>query len=413
MLPSISRIEEEQVVQPEPESVHFVCYECCVAPLLQVLVTRQAVKATCSLCGSSDIRCVGTGSDDFMLAIKALIRYNFGEWQYHSKLGDGSLEGLFFADPNPILKINPAQEAIDREDVILSFLDHVNVRQMQVELFTAYGREIYKYYPHTPVSAGESGTLNSAKRALAEKNHFLVEDEYEKIFRPVMPYLASTVNAGTRWHRARMGAKQRAADFEDVGGPPTYFYEAHKDKSIGAPPVGVAAAGRVNRPGVSYLYLASDPATAAAEIRPHPGELVSVGCFEVTRNLRIVDLRAHDLTKLWRTDDELEMLELIIAMEKMFATAAPPSNRSAYTVTQFLGELFRRLGFDGVMFRSTVGEGENLVVFDPAHSKWIDGSSRVIEVKKVSYEWVDVQLFDGSKRYDIDYDHIAKRSDAK
>lgn len=389
-----------------PASDYFVCYDCCAAPLLQELVVRHGKIACCNLCGASGAKCIGTGGDDFLLAIKALIRYHFGEWQYHSKLGDGSLEGLFFVSPNPILKINPKQEDIDREAVILSFLDDVNDRQMQVEIFTAYGRDIYNYYPHTPVSAGESGILESAKKALAEKNYFLVEDEYEAILRPVIPYISSTVTAGTRWHRARMGAKQRAARYDEIGAPLRYFYEPHKDKAIGSPPVGVATAGRVNRPGVSYLYLASDPATAAAEIRPHPGELVSVGDFEVTKELRIVDLRSHDLTKLWRNDSELTMLELIIAMERVFATAAPPSNRSAYTLTQFLGEIFRRIGFDGVMFRSTVGDGDNLVAFNPDHADWISGSSRVIDVKRVHYEWVDVDLFEDAKDYDIDFDRL-------
>jgi RES domain-containing protein len=391
---------------PEVDSFHFVCSECCVPPLLQELVARHGVPGGCSLCGVTEVKCICTKVDDFLLAVKALIRYNFGEWQYHSKLGDGSLEGLFFLDPNPILKINPSQTNLDREDVILSFLDDVNDRQLQIEVFTAYGRDIYNYYPHTPVSYGESDVLRKAHTALRERNHFLVEEEYESIFGPVMPHVSSIVDAGSRWHRARMGAKRRAANFQDIGGPSIYFYEPHQENSLGAPPVGMAAGGRVNRPGVSYLYLASDLETAAAEIRPHPGEFVSVGCFDITKDLKVVDLRTHDLRKLWRTDEELEMLELIVAMEKIFATAAPPSNRGPYTVTQFLGELFRRLGFEGVMFRSTVGEGENLVVFDPTHSKWVDGSCRAIDVRKVSYEWVDVQLFDKSKHYDIDFNNV-------
>ncbi|RYG38294.1 MAG: RES domain-containing protein [Burkholderiales bacterium] len=398
------------MVDSAPDNENYVCHDCCVAPLLQELVVMQGSSATCSLCGAKAARCADTTTDDFLLAIKALIRYHFGEWQYHSKLGDGSLETLFFIDPNPILKINPDQEDVDREGVILSFLDDINTRQMQVEVFTAYGRDIYNYYPHTPISAGESNTLGRATAALAEKNYFLVEDEYEKLLRPVMPYVSTTVAEGTRWHRARMGATLRAADFREVGAPPSYYYEPHKGKSLGSPPVGTATIGRVNRPGVSYLYLASDASTATAEIRPHPAELVSVGCFDIRKNLRVVDLRTHDLRKLWRSDAELEMLEQIIAMEKMFSTAAPPSNRGAYTTTQFLGEIFRRLDFEGVIFRSTVGQGDNLVIFDPAQASWVEGSSRAIDVKKVSYELVDVQLFDESEQYDVDYSVMARRS---
>ncbi|MFM0471101.1 RES family NAD+ phosphorylase [Paraburkholderia strydomiana] len=339
-----------------------------------------------------------------MLAVKALIRYHFGEWQYHSKLGDGTLESLFVIDPNPILKINPAQDPVEREDVVLSLLHDVNDRLPQIEVFTAYGRDIYNYMPKTPVSSGESRTLDGARRALLERNHFLVEADYINAIRPVVSYVSRTLAAWTRWHRARLGATTRAANFREIGAPPSYFYQPHADKTLGAPPVGSTNAGRANRPGVSYLYLASDAVTAAAEIRPHPGEMVSLGGFELTREQRIVDLRAHDLTRLWQSDQELDMLELIIGMEKAFATTAPPSNRSAYTLTQFLVELFRQLAFDGVLFRSTVGDGDNLVLFDPAAAAWVPGSSRVIDVTKVRYDFVDRQLFDDAAEYDIDYD---------
>ncbi|WP_197520399.1 RES family NAD+ phosphorylase [Paraburkholderia tropica] len=383
---------------------HFVCIDCCTAPLLRQLAASSGIRAICGLCGSNDATCADTGTDDFLLVIKALIRYHFGEWQYHSKLGDGSLESLFFHDPNPIIRISPKQDPGDREDVVLSFLNDVNTRQMQIEIFTAYGRAIYNHRPKTPISAGESAVLAMARKALTERNHFLVEAEYVNVLRPVVPYVASVVAAGTRWHRARLGAKERAANFREIGGPPSYFYQPHQDKTLGAPPVGATTAGRLNRPGVSYLYLASDAATAAAEIRPHPGELVSLGCFILADDRRIADLRSHDLTKLWRSDQELDMLELVIAMENAFATAAPPSNRSAYTVTQFLGELFRQLGFDGVRFRSTVGDGDNLVLFDPASAAWEDGSSRVIDVKRVRYELIDREKFDQNEQYDIDFD---------
>lgn len=383
--------------------MHCVCYDCCEAPLLKQLVVQSGLTAKCSLCSRSNLACADVGTDDFILAIKALIRYHFGEWQYHAKLGDGSLEGLFFdINPNPILRINPEQEPVDREDVILTFLDHVNDRQMQIEVFTAYGRDIYGYMPKTPVSAGESSILASARERLREQNHFLVEAGFIKDIRPAVAYATSSVASGTRWHRARLGAPRRAANFHEIGAPPSYYYEPFQNQTLAAPPVGSTSAGRANRPGVSYLYLASDAETAAAEIRPHPGERVSLGCFTLTREQRVIDLRSHDLTKLWRSDEELQLLELIIAMERAFATAAPPSNRSAYTVTQFLGEIFRQLGFDGVRFRSTVGDGDNLVLFDPSNAAWIEGSSRVIDVKRVRYEWADLEMFDPAKRYDTD-----------
>lgn len=45
------------------------------------------------------------------------------------------------------------------------------------------------------------------------------------------------------------------------------------------------------RIGYSYLYLGSLPATAAAEVRPHTGEVACVADFTVAPPLNAVDLR--------------------------------------------------------------------------------------------------------------------------
>ncbi|WP_354517174.1 MULTISPECIES: RES family NAD+ phosphorylase [unclassified Luteibacter] len=345
-----------------------------------------------------------TVHDEFVLAIKALIRYHFGEWEYHGQLGDGSLSGLFFINPNPLLKISAKQSALDREELVMSFIDDIVERAPEIEIITAFGRDIYNYPPMTPISSTTSEAVRRAIELLKERNHFLVEAEYIEVIRPVVPYVSGRVPAQSRWFRARLGAKQRAASITYVGAPLDYVYQPHEGADIGAPPVGTTSAGRANRPGVSYLYLASNSDTAAAEIRPHPGEMVSLGCFELARDLRVADIRTHDLTKLWHSDEELSMLELIATMEQAFSTAAPPSNRSMYTLTQFMAEIFRQLGFDGLLFRSTVGDGHNLVVFDPSLANWVDGASKVIDVKRVVYETVERLIYDPTKHYDLNFD---------
>lgn len=389
-------------------SEYFLCHECCIASLLKRVVANQGVVHTCSLCGATKAKCASTLLPEFVVAIKALIRYHFGEWEYHSKLGDGSLQNLFFADPNVFLRIIPGQEDIDREEIILSFLDDIIEEQPQIELITAFGRDIYNYLPKNPVSYGRSRTLAHAREALRQKNHFLVESEFIKAFEPAVPHISVTLDAGTRWFRARQSAKLRAANIVRVGEAMKNYYEPHTHQALGAPPVGSPAAGRVNRPGVSYLYLATDATTAASEIRPHPGELLSIGCFDLSIKQHVADLRGHDLEKLWRSDEELDLLELIIAMENAFATAAPPSDRGPYSITQFLGEVFRQLRFDGVLFRSTVSDGDNLVLFDPSAVAWAEGTSAVREVKRVLYEFEDLAMFDPKAEYDFDYDRMRR-----
>ena len=48
---------------------------------------------------------------------------------------------------------------------------------------------------------------------------------------------------------------------------------------LGAPPSAVATPGRANPRGISYLYMASNEATAIAEVRPHVGDRVVCGEF--------------------------------------------------------------------------------------------------------------------------------------
>lgn len=109
-----------------------------------------------------------------------------------------SLEKLFFTDPNPLLRIIPGQEDVDREDIVLSFLDDIIDQQPQIELVTAFGRDIYNYLPKNPVSYGRSRTLANAREALRQRNHFLVEAEFIKAFEPAVPHISVTLDVGTR-----------------------------------------------------------------------------------------------------------------------------------------------------------------------------------------------------------------------
>lgn len=64
------------------------------------------------------------------------------------------------------------------------------------------------------------------------------------------------------------------------------------DRELGAPPSGRSQGGRMNFPGVSVFYGADRDTVALAEIRPLVGNQVLVGCFEITRKLRLLNLDA-------------------------------------------------------------------------------------------------------------------------
>jgi hypothetical protein len=380
--------------------MHAICESCSNAPLLKELVRRSSKIGRCNVCLKFEAKVLKTSDPVFILAIKALIRYYYSEWDYHGRLGGESFQTLLSVD-NPILRVNPKLDPFKFEEFLLSFLDKIG-NDKKITLFTAYGRAIYLYRAMRAVSEGESALIEAVSDALKQRNHFLVEAEFLDRFKEIEESVTIIVAQGTEWYRARIGAERRAADAVYSPNKNSFYYEPYSDIALGAPPVGTTSAGRLNRPGVSYLYVASNVETAIAEVRPHPGEFISIGAFSITADQRVADLSNHRIEDLFRNDKQLEILETIIAIENAFATAAPPSDRQVYSLTQFLAETFRRLGFDGVKFRSTVASGANLVLFDPAASAWVPKSSRVVEVSRVLYKHENRNLHDPDEIYEVD-----------
>lgn len=387
--------------------MHAICESCCKANLIKFLIQKSTLVGQCSVCKILDAQVVETNERDFVLAIKSLIRYHHSERDYHGRLGGETLQTLFTTADNPFINVNPKLDDLEFEEFLLSFLENIDDDQ-QISLFTAYGRDIYNYFDKRAIRYGDCPEVETVASELSKRNHFLVEADFEERFKIISEYVSQTIDAGAIWHRARIGATVKAAMSDFSSMQETYYYKPYSDQTLSAPPVGTTSAGRMNRPGVSYLYLASDQDTAVAEVRPHPAEIVSLGSFSLTIEQKIADLSNHQLMKLFRTDKELEILQMIISMERAFSMAAPPSNRQLYSLTQFLAEMLRRLGFDGVKFTSTVGKGINLLLFNPDVVTWVPDSSRVVEVHRVIYEHEDKKLHDPEGKYDIDFSDIGR-----
>lgn len=237
-------------------------------------------------------------------------------------------------------------------------------------------------------------------RDLKEKNYFLVEPEYEQYFNEIKKYIENNIKQGEIFFRARTGAYISASNFRFESNKEQNFYTPFQNNEIGAPLISIAGPGRVNRPGVSYLYLATDINTAISEIRPHPSEIVSVGEFTAKHDLLIADVSQHSLTEQLLTDDGLDLLELIIGIENTLSKAISPGNSTFYGITQFITEMLRKQGFDGICFRSSVGKGKNVVVFDPNNFEWRDTSGKVFSITHVTYSFEESEIFDENEHYD-------------
>jgi hypothetical protein len=130
-----------------------------------------------------------------------------------------------------------------------------------------------------------------------------------------------------------------------------------------------ALEGRANPKGISYLHLASDQKTAVAESRAGVGEAVSVGVFKVSRDLLVVDcsVKAAEFPTFYFKEPSAKKRAIAVwsDIDRAFSQPVNRSDDAAdYAPTQILAELFKQNGFDGILFRSSLADGHNLVLFD-------------------------------------------------
>jgi hypothetical protein len=171
--------------------------------------------------------------------------------------------------------------------------------------------------------------------------------------------------------RAQLGCdtvtiEEQLADF-DLQYPHDIAYSATRMK----PHPNAAHEGRVNPKGIPCLYAATDRETAMAEVRPWLHAKISVGQFVTARELKLVDCsRYHDrrlnpaaLSKSATTDVLTEAAWTMV--DQAFSKPVTDDSLTAeYVPTQIIAEAFRRQGFDGLMYKSRLGDGFNLALFD-------------------------------------------------
>ena len=143
-------------------------------------------------------------------------------------------------------------------------------------------------------------------------------------------------------------------------------------KDMGSPPAPVVGPGRANPAGIPYLYLASDVETAVSEVRPSVADVVCLAKFRAVDQIKLVDLvdPGSSISPFQVDADSLHRVRgsmgFLNALGAELSTPTPPHRvTSDYLATQYLCELIKMLGYHGVKYRSSLGSGFNIAVFDP------------------------------------------------
>ncbi|MFH1052679.1 MAG: RES domain-containing protein [bacterium] len=226
--------------------------------------------------------------------------------------------------------------------------------------FTDYSK---KYRPILSKERKNIEQWESFREELKHHNRFFPKNAINlNQLEPFGKYLGLILKPGSqKFYRARL----------NTTGKPIVL------SKMGKPPNNIVSNGRANPLGISYLYVASTIDTAIAEIRGQKGELITVAEFELKKNLELADLRDPIKTISpfdFNSNDELELIYknmpfLILLGNELSKPVMPREANLEYLPSQYLSELFKHIGFHGIIYRSSISDGNNYVIFEDKRLK--------------------------------------------
>jgi len=185
-------------------------------------------------------------------------------------------------------------------------------------------------------------------------------------------------------YRAQIGYDLRAQGEDDIEVPDAFLPERMRPLRY------CASEGRVNGKGVPCLYLADGRDTAMAEMRPWRGSHISLSNFKVARDCVLIDCSLDKTTSMdlmfrdrEATPDEREQAVWGDIAQAFSQPLTRDDMKEEYRATQVLSERFRSEKYDGVAYKSPLGKGKNIALFDLDAADPINGT--LYKTDTVSY----------------------------
>lgn len=357
-----------------------VCTDCARHPSLKRIIEADLVTGICAFCCRTDAQVRNPENIEPMVMImRALIRFYWDEFSYNSHWGGEAVLELFNEADNPVVQPFAANDYYDDFDHLLQDPPYPDWDK-GVSIYAGFDADGMRML-NSAMSRSTPRPVGDVRRRLDDSNFATIESELEALIKPFLADLKFVLAKGGTWFRARTGFEARFLRSE--GFDSHVVRQPYMGASIGASPN--PGNGRLNREGRPVLYLGSDPYTALAEIRPHPGHYVSIGGFEILQDLNVADFDP-DISLFSTSDERLEMYEIIQTFDRWMSTPVTPDDKVSYLITQLLAEILQAQGFHAVQFRSSVSDGVNLCIFDTTHAAFVEGHSRVRFVQSVYYE---------------------------
>lgn len=149
------------------------------------------------------------------------------------------------------------------------------------------------------------------------------------------------------------------------------------------------ANGRCNPKGIAYLYAAESPECCVYEVRPNRDSIISVAQIEILEELKLLYINSRCAVADNKESDIIPNTELVDLFSYLYYEfSKPASNDDDYFISQYISERIKNMGYDGIVFNSSIYSGENnknYVIFNYNKTKAIN--SRLVKVKKLEIDF--------------------------
>lgn len=379
--------------------MNYLCENCVRDFNLKKLILNKSCNKIdkCEVCYSKDVYYLENSDRNLHNLFRALIRYYYSEWEYNEHHGGDGLERLFLKD-NPITNYSELIDIEKYEETILSFIENgYENYEDGISLFAGYTHDGIHNPLLKSIKNNYAYNLEALQRQIVETNYFVFEEDTKRVLSLFINKLRYEIKKGEVLYRARIGFEKKANSIWGWGDE--WHYSPYCGKDISAPSPKFSSGGRINREGVSFLYLSSKESTAIAEIRPHPGHHISVGSFISEMDSLIADFTKITLMDYYHSDKLLDQFFYLKSIDELFSLPVPPDQKYKYSLTQFLGDIIRSLGFEGVGFKSSISDGHNYAFFNPNSFAYVKDSGKVFYVKDLKYDCTPQTLMQKNEEY--------------
>lgn len=220
-------------------------------------------------------------------------------------------------------------------------------------------------------------------RRRVRSRHALFQDEQEFINAVMKTANEKKIqfDKGTLFKRARIGCTSEGEQFTD-----SYKKIPYPSDELKPPKnLRLIKDGRANSRGISVLYLASNIKTAIAEVRPWISAYVTIGTLELKKDLILVNL-SKTSSAAWHVDEPIKK----VIWQKINESFAKPISQGDemwdYYATQYLSEVFKVNGYDGILYMSSQFEGGyNIVLFNSDDASVI--KTELYKIRSLQFEF--------------------------